>query len=155
MARSQSGSGDLGEWFELTNTTDLSFDLGTCRLTDYGTDGFDVEGPLIIGPYSILLLAPTASETEFGTTPDYVYEHFTLTNNSIDEMVLRCGDVMIDSVAYTSAWVATGTAMQLSTTAFDAVLNDDVANWCLATSAYNATPKFGTPGAGNFDCAIR
>jgi hypothetical protein len=154
MARSTAGT-DSFEWVELTNTTDLSFDLDACNLTDDNTNTHTIVGPLVVGPHESLLLVRSASETEYGRMPDYVYGPTFSMTNSGDKIILRCGDVTIDSVVYTTPWIATATAIQLSTTAFDPVLNDDLANWCLATSAYNAAPKYGTPGAANFDCAAQ
>jgi xanthine/CO dehydrogenase XdhC/CoxF family maturation factor len=154
MARSMSGA-DNFEWFELANTTDQSFELGGCVLTDDKTNTVTIAGSLLLAPHALLLLTRSASDTEYGRAPDYVYGTAFNLGNDGDAIILRCGGVTIDSVAYAASWVTLGKARQLSSAAFDATLNDDLANWCLATSAYNATPKLGTPGAANFDCSVR
>jgi len=152
MARSVSGT-DNYEWIELTNVTDQTFDLAACKLTDDNTNTHSIVGPLVLAPHAQMLLVRTASDTEYGRVPDYVYGASFNLGNTSDKIILRCGDVTIDSVAYVTSWVVLSTAFQLSTAAFDATLNDDVANWCPATATYNALPKYGTPGAPNFDCA--
>ena len=158
MARSQSNT-DPYEWIELANVTDQTFDLGGCVLTDRNTTPnlHTIVGPLLVAPGGLLLLVRTASATEYGKAPDYVYGTSYSLGNSGDAIILNCGGTTIDAVDYLTAAVVLGRSQQLSSTKLDATLNDDAANWCTAPAdaahQYNATPKYGTPGAANYDCA--
>jgi hypothetical protein len=152
MARSVLNVDDF-EWVELTNVTDQTVDLGGCELRDAGSDVHTIAGSLVAAPNTPLLLVRTASETEYGKAPDYVYGTSFGLGNTGDEITLRCDGVTIDTVTYTSSWVVLGTSQQLSGTSFDAASNDAMSNWCPGTATYNAVPKYGTPGSANHDCS--
>jgi hypothetical protein len=152
MIRSLAGA-DPYEWIEVANPTAQAFDLGSCVLTDGGSDTATLAGPLILAPHGLLLLVRTDSATEYGRAPDSVYGTTFGLGNTTDSVSLRCGGVSIDDVLYNSAWVTLGASIQLSSTKLDAALNDDEANWCVAISMYNAAFKYGTPGAANYECS--
>ncbi len=70
-------------------------------------------------------------------------------------MIIECGGVIIDQVAYTFPPYppATQASMTLKPGFLDAVSNDNGANWCAAaTSSYTdqlGNTAFGTPGTAN------
>lgn len=152
MAKSEAGNSDDGEWVELYNSTDGLLDLDGCLLKDMGSDSAPIDETLIIGPGAHLVLGRSADLLEnHGLIPDFVYSGFILSNTT-DEIVLQCGDVVVDSMAFTSEAALTGVAFQLDPDAYDATLNDLPANWCAAVSEYGTDPLLGTPGQDNTQC---
>jgi len=154
MAKSQGGS-DKGEWVEMYNATDKNLDLGGCVLGDDGSDAHTIIGPLVVpsGNFSVLARSGDPEENH-GLEPDYVYSGFQFANTG-DEIVLTCGEVEIDKVAYTGAWVTQDKSTQLDPDAFDTTANDDIANWCEGSVEYGSAQKLGTPGAQNVECSTR
>lgn len=146
MAKSQAGS-DPGEWVEVFNPGLDTLDLGGCVLGDGDGDAHTISGPLYLdgGVHAIL------AKGDAGFTADYIYTGFQLVNAG-DAIVLTCGAVEIDAVVFSDAWVVEGVASQLSSTALDAVSNDEPAHWCEATAAYGDDGKLGTPGTANGEC---
>ena len=152
MAMSQGGLGDTGEWVELHNATDVILNLDGCVLGDNDADAHTLAGPILIAPGGALALARSDDPVEnHGLVADYIYSGFQLSNTD-DEIVLTCGATEIDRVDFTDAWVTQGVAIQLDVDAYDADLNDDVANWCAAKDEYGTAAKLGTPGDLNGDC---
>jgi hypothetical protein len=152
MARSQSGSGDAGEWIELYNATNVALDLAGCTLHDSWTDAHTISSPLLLlpGAYSVLALSGDAVKNH-GANPDYVYSNFTLSNSG-DEIVLTCGVVDIDSVVYSYTWVNLAISIQLDPGAFAAGANDLFENWCPSKTQFGPDGLMGTPGAANVSC---
>lgn len=155
MARAKEGT-DPAEWVELYNNTNQMMDLGGCILKDNGTDAHTINGALIVQAHSYVVLAKSDDPAlNYGLSPDYVlktqYGAFSL-NNTADEIVLRCSNLDIDRVIYTSSWVVLGVAMQLSPEAMTTDANDLAENWCEATMQYGNADKLGTPGLPNSDC---
>ena len=153
MAASQAGSGDRGEWFELTNTTDAPLDLGRCTITDDGSDIHDIAGPLVVPAGGALVLARSANSVEnHGLAPDYIYAGITL-GNTADALNLNCDGTLIDRIAWTAGFSVAGTARQLDRDLVNADANDLLDNWCAARASYGTAGKFGTPGDLNGSCA--
>lgn len=140
---------DSGEWFEIYNTTNEDFNLKGCLATDYDNDDFYVENDLIIlsGEYLVFGINGTSGENG-GVTVDYEYDDFNLNNTSADKILIECGDVEIDKVAFDQNWpFGVGVSMLLN----DYSDNDDKNNWCESTSSYG-DGDLGTPGAVNDTC---
>lgn len=153
MAKSQTGA-DSGEWLELFNTTDAPLDLAGCTLLDEGSDNKTIEGILVIPAGGYALLAKSGeAEVNHGLEPDYVYGGYAL-GNTDDEIILKCGDLIIDQVNYAAEQAVDGVAWQLSADMLGATLNDDMANWCAATELYGTADKLGTPGLANAVCPL-
>lgn len=151
MAKSQGGA-DSGEWIELYNTTEEIFDLDTCVIGDGVADTHVIAGTLIVAPGGFVVLARSADPAKnHGLEPDYVYSGVALANDK-DTIALVCGEVTIDSVAYTASFVVEGVAAQLDPAWMTEVANDDAANWCPAELEYGTAGKKGTPGAANTPC---
>jgi uncharacterized protein (TIGR03382 family) len=147
-----------GEWIELKNVSGADIDLQGCRLADLGGDSHVIDngGPVAVSPGAVVLLARNPlSATNGGTFPDYAYgpgATFVL-GNADDEVILECGGVAIDQVAYDSSWFPNdpGRARQLDPGSETAAANDLSANWCDATIAFGAG-DLGTPGTQNGNC---
>ena len=153
MAASQTGSGDRGEWFELTNTTTEPLDLAHCTVTDDGSDIHDISGPLVVPAGGSLVLARSANTTEnHGLAPDYIYAGVTL-GNSADALNLTCDGTLIDRITWTSGFAVAGVARQLDRDLVNGDANDLLDNWCAATATYGSAGKLGTPGEVNRSCA--
>jgi hypothetical protein len=151
MARSQSGS-DNGEWIEVYNTTDDPLDLNGCLLLDEGSDSKTIESLLVVPAKGYKVLAKSAdAAANHGLVPDYVYGGYNLSNDE-DEIILKCGDVIVDQVNFTTPQAVLGVAWALSADKLDATANDDMANWCAATAVYGTADKLGTPGLANAVC---
>ena len=71
-------------------------------------------------------------------------------NNGGDSLSLFHDDIdgqkiQFDQLTYTGDWVETGVAIQLSADKLTATDNDDLNNWCLATTNIGATTDLGKP----------
>ncbi len=152
MARSQSGT-DQGEWVELVNTAGEPLDLGGCMLKDDDNDDHIIVGSLLVQDGEHVVLARSGDPVANHGLPEsaYVYSGFSLSNTE-DEIELKCGEVTIDKVMFTAAWVVMGVAIALDPDMTDPLLNDDLANWCEAADTYGTADKKGTPGAANAEC---
>jgi hypothetical protein len=151
MPKAQAGA-DGGEWFEVFNPGNDPLDLMGCLLKDDGTDLHAIAAPVPVLPGAYVVLAKSGDPAaNHGLEQDYVYSNYILANSG-DEIVLQCGEVVIDRLVYGGGQVEVGRALQLDPTAFDADGNDDMGNWCLAEAPYGDGTLFGTPGAGNVEC---
>lgn len=147
------------EWVELKNVSDHPVDLEGCHLRDDGVNDDDHEiasgGPLLVMPGALVLFAKTDDAETNGGLVDVAYTFgggFSLTNTG-DEVILQCGDVVVDALVYEpKVWpFDVGVAMALDPGHEDAGENDDPAAWCLATDEFFAE-NFGTPGVANPPC---
>ena len=138
-----------GEWLELYNAGDASFNLDGCILRDLGTDNHTINngGPLVITPGAYLVLGRNGSSgSNGGLAVDYEYTGFTL-GNTADEVILDCDGAEIDRVVYDGGPDfpdPTGASMQLLSPSLD---NNNGGNWCEATGPWpGSNGDFGTPG---------
>lgn len=142
---------DLGEWVELYNATGVALDLQSCVLSDLGTDThtIDAGGPLVVEPDEYIVLSKsTVTAENGGLTSDYAFGGDIDLGNSGDEILLHCASVEIDRVEWNSTFDTSGEAQELSTNHMTAALNNVLANWCDAVSAYG-DGDLGTPGVTN------
>ncbi len=152
-------SDNNAEFVEVLNLSGDWLSLGGLNLCDsYDGNCAPLPSDLNIGPNARLLFA-RSSDTGLngGLTVDAVFD-FGM-NNDGDQLRLIDGDpttgTVIDSVDFDAWWITAGAAWQLDPSAYDATMNDDEANWCLATNEYEATgPNYGTPGVENDDCPV-
>jgi len=145
-----------GEWFEVYNTTDADIDINAWFIEDLGTDShriYKTDGVVVASKDYLVLGINGDTETNGGVELDYVYAGYNL-GNTADEILLVSGATIVDEVDYTKVdpWIdPAGASLSLSATAFEAVANDDGANWCEAETAYGAG-DLGTPGEANPTC---
>ncbi|MCA9513913.1 MAG: lamin tail domain-containing protein [Myxococcales bacterium] len=154
---------DAGEWLELANPGTVARVLDGCVLKDDGADSHTITpgagATVIVPPGGFVVLARSgdAADNGAGGLADYVYGAdggFTLAN-AADEVVLVCGGVEIDRVAYDTGagWPAeTGASLSLSPANTTAVANDARAAWCVAPAAYGTKVQKGSPRRANPAC---
>jgi len=152
MARSQSGTGDKGEWIELYNASGKALNIGGCVLKDLAKT-HTIAGTLSVssGGYLLLGVSSVASENH-GISPDYVYTNIQLNNTGPEMISLECKGITIDDVTYETSWVELGYSSQLSQAKYNAIANNDGANWTPGTSIYGSAGKYGSPGSINTMC---
>ena len=167
MARSISGTGDLGEWFEIHNPTTSYWDISTCSWDDNNSTNLisSLTRPstgansTIIPPGAYRVFAQSAVSAEnHGLTPDFVYDPLISFSNIIDFIRIRCGANLIDDVVWnissSTGFGVLGKSAQLDRDLFNADANDLLDNWCASRTTYGSVGKFGTPGAANDSCVV-
>lgn len=147
---------DFGEWFELTNVGADAVNLAGCAFESTGDPGFalDPTAPVIMTAGSAKVFGASA-ETSIngGVAVDVEWTGLRLGNNS-DMLTLRCGDEVIDTIAWDNGLSfpdPKGASMQLAPEAYDAVSNDSGAAWCAAVVAFGDGDA-GSPGTMNPVC---
>jgi hypothetical protein len=142
---------DAAEWFEVLNATDHPVNLTGCLVGDDDGMTHAIGSDLVVEPGAYAVLA---TSREPGFVPDFVYGSGYYIANRSDEVVLACGDVVVDRVAYTGR-VRAGQSFSLSPAALTAAANDDAAVWCYGAEVYaslgDKTDR-GTPGEANPVC---
>jgi len=179
MADTEGPSDETGEWFEVYNPTNQTFDLFGCLLFDSSTavgNSDTVGRHIFVAPGEYKTMA-RFGDLSGGFTPTYNY-HTTLTvggipdpnrdvkfDNSGDRVGITCGTTVIDIVDFTT-WVQPippmaplvvphGRSYSLDPNHLSATDNDMRDNWCTAVPVYPlpSGPDHGTPGAANPTCA--
>jgi hypothetical protein len=145
-----------GEWFELLNLSGVPVLLDGIEVSDAGSDFVVVSTTHVVGPGEFALFAVSADPAvNGGIVPDVVYPYGDMVMaNGDDEVVVGYDGLVIDQVYYDGGVVfpdGSGRAMSLDPSAFDAVDNDDGAQWCFVSEYYDANNR-GTPGALNPLC---
>jgi hypothetical protein len=141
----------MGEWFEIYATADVDLNgLEIGKLFADGPEETIENGACIsVSAGEAVLLVKNADMATNGGLPEAVYEFgFSLTNNA-SGIFLSHDAELVDEIAYSST--EAGVATQLSGETLDADANDDVANWCPASSPYG-DGDFGSPGEVNPAC---
>lgn len=155
MVRAKSGTGDDGEWIELTNVSKASIDLEGLALVYKGGTSVKLTGkgkPLTVKPGARFVIGrSTNAAKNFGAKIDYVQTQVAMSNSGAT-LDIKLGKVVIDAVKYTKSSVTLGVALQLSLSKIDAKSNDDIKSWCLATKGYGTSGLKGTPGTENLPC---
>jgi hypothetical protein len=164
-----------GEWFEILNTRDVAVNLRGLVLTDVDASRAQthtISRDVVVGAGSYIVLGNNTDRSVNGDVPvAYAWPadgSWTLGNNG-DEIVLKAGSLVIDSVAYDNTdsngdglkdWPdVKGFSMSLNE--LDATSNDLSASWCLSEPAFGpaivydvgGNRQHGTPGAANAGCA--
>ncbi len=148
---------NLGEWFEIYNTTNSPINLNGWAIHDnYGQDVIEGDSIILAHDYFVFCVNDTLA-TNGGVPTDYNYIYSTgagglsLSNNTDVPYILTPQGVVIDCVRYTTSWPwGTGSSMQLKDVTLN---NDDVNNWCASQNAWlGSAGDKGTPGQA-CDCA--
>jgi hypothetical protein len=148
MANPKTVSDSQGEWFELYNPSETAtFNLRDCEIADDSATKCTIASDFVVAPRSF---ATIARSTNPGFTPSHVCSNLSLTNSDPDQVIVRCGAIVVDRVAYQKAKEAT--SLSLDPAQLDAQANDDSSAWCAATVNFNGE-DLGTPGASNTACA--
>ena len=152
VMRDREGDGD---WIELFNVSGAPVDLSGWRLQRFGTATEDcVVSNATIQPGAHLVIGPVVDPAQNGGVPGMIQCSGTLLDAAGD-MLLRLTDsqeVPIDLVGVPSTTPFPNQSFGLSPTAYNSIVNDDPANWCLGVTPYGTAGKFGTPGTLNPAC---
>lgn len=146
---------ELGEWFELHNTSKTkTLDLNGLVVFD-GVEYFGVYQSLEIAPLGYAVFARSGDQsTNGGIVADYVFGA-AMTLDTVDVINLGNGNGSLDTVRWTKYFEAqSGTAISLSSSTLDPKSNDVAENWCLARNIYGRGDR-GTPGFPNPNCSVK
>ncbi|MEL6703751.1 MAG: lamin tail domain-containing protein [Bacteroidota bacterium] len=141
-----------GEYVELRNLTDKTFNLQQFRLTDDGDpDASPIsDTPLLLAPDGLLVLAqaPDSVRAVFGDVPNlFAADDFPGLNNTEDAVVLSTRidgrAVTIDSVAYSNEWHRPE-LRETDGVALERIAGDgppsEASNWSSSLAASGGTP---------------
>ena len=148
---------EAGEWFEVFNDGADALDINGWTIRDQGPDPHIIDngGPLLVPPKGFLVLGNNADRaTNGGIGVDYEYTGIVLNNRGDEIELVDPSGVIADTVTYTGAFVSPEASANLDPSAFDAIANDFLVNWCLSSSPLPGGGK-GTPGRGNDECEPR
>lgn len=135
-----------GEWFELQNVADDTWNLDGCTVTD-GESTSTLSAADMPGSNVFVFARNTNVAANGGVTAEGA---FTLTLTANDSLTLQCGATVIDTVTWTT--VTEGATLSLDPDHYSAAQNDLAANYCLGSAPYGDGGDFGTPHAGNSQC---
>ena len=142
----------LGEYVELYNTSGRDIDINGWILQDNDSDYhiIDSDTSLTINTDSFLVIGINAdSLTNGGHICNYQYEDFNLDEE--DEVLLKNGSTIIDSVIYNSGLNfpnPVGASIELDPVYRNAFDNDNGEYWYAAHAVFGLG-DFGTPGSAN------
>ena len=149
------GDAVAGEWFEVTNTTDHTINLHGLVIADGAGNSYTVDagGLLPLPALGVLVFGRSDDPALDGGAPvDVVYGAVEL-GDAAGLLTLTLSGVPLDQVAWAEGWpLAAGASLSLSSDAYGAVANDDVASWCLGSGVFGDGDA-GTPGLPNALCA--
>jgi len=147
------------EWIELMNVSNRMLDVSSCELADQGIVDGGASLPAALGENSIapggLMLVVRSEDPELngGLTADATFG-FGLSNGG-DTLYLRCGGVVLDSIAFGGQ-----TELQRRRMIAYGRSGDDLdgpsgegTRWCEATNEY-VNGHLGTPGRPNPVCGL-
>ncbi|MBU1243934.1 lamin tail domain-containing protein [Myxococcota bacterium] len=149
-----------GEWFEVTNTSVATIDLGGLVIFSSSSGGEEthvITGSVPVAAGARIVLGISGNfGLNGGVTVGYVFTGITFNNTSDDLVGIRtAGGTVIDQVAFPAATFPgfAGWAMQLDSAHTTAADNDTAAYWCPSRVKYNSF-DMGTPGVANHTCAL-
>lgn len=164
MIASQSGTGDHGEWAEVTSTRSCALNLNGLYAQvphGQGTTTATVTSDLWLSPYAAFLIADSSSSAANHDLPGTIVTWGAGTSsdvlkNSGNTLTLFTATATIDTLTYTSTAKLVDGASMAFPSHCDPSLRTDFHNWQASLASW--TPGFfGTPGAPNTDvsCAIQ
>jgi hypothetical protein len=164
MIASQSGTGDHGEWVEVTSTRSCTIDLNGLYAEvphGQGTTTAHVTSDLLLPPYAAFLVADSSSAVQNHNLPGMIVTWGAGTSsdvlkNSGDTITLFTATTTIDTLTYTATSKLIDGASMAFPSNCEPSLRTDFHNWQASLASW--TPGFfGTPGAPNTDvsCAIQ
>ena len=135
------------EWFEVRNVSAVDVDIRGWTIRDSADDFHAIpkDSPIIVPAGSFFVFAASALEGA-----DYVYDGIQLTNGEDDlELLDSCG-ARVDMVAWDVHWPPRECAsIQLTSSAYDPLLNDDYRYWCVSPGTSGDPASM---GASNTKC---
>ena len=160
MPNSSAVNDTAGEWFELYATADvdlvgLQVRWGATPIPDepLTSANFTLAGPechrVTAGSYVLAARNPDTATNGGLPEVDFVVPNLQMANSDARYLLVAVDNEILDATTYVGT--TTGVAKNLDPNAFDTVANDDLENWCPATTPYGAG-DFGTPKAPNVAC---
>lgn len=141
-------SDEVGEWFELHNTTAERLTLGGCTIsTRSASEALRSSVELGHGEYATFARTDAVQFVPSGT--------FGLgLANSNGVLALRCGGAEIDTVSYqTSGFPARVNGASIQTSPGTTTSQNDLGRtWCLSATTYGGGSDQGSPGTQNRSC---
>jgi hypothetical protein len=155
---------NLGEWFEILNTTNAAIDIEGWTLRDDGTDTMVLANGgsgIVVPANSYFVIGNNANTgTNGGVAVDFQWNGTMFLGNSDDEIVLvePSGPTEIARVNYDNGITfpdSAGISMELDVAFLNEVDNDSGANWANSTCFLpNPSTDKGTPGIANDQCNV-
>lgn len=133
-----------GEYVELFNRTDRSFDLRDFTLNDaVGADTPVTDRPVFVEPsgYAVVVEDGDLFKSVYPDVPYIEQPSWSALNNTGDAVVLRYRGALVDSLTYVPSWGGSGVALERKDPEGPSSV---AANWASSTD-----PRGGTPGAQN------
>ena len=152
-------SDNLGEYFEVYNTTDVDIDLKGWLIKVVSSENpniTSITSSVVVPAKGYAVLGKNAdTTTNGGVTVDYQYDSSLFLTNAIATITIECNASVFDSVTYDNGATfpdPNGKSMELSTNKYSYIDNDDGINWAEATSKIDESSEdsdLGTPGTIN------
>jgi hypothetical protein len=156
MIASVAGSGDDGEWFEVTSTVACTSNLGGLHgECPHGSkvSTFDVSGDLWLPPHGTFVVAdssdPAINHALPGLLVVWLGHTGDVLRNEGSTLTLSFAGTLIDTVTYPSLPASVGASLAFPS-ACDAGLRSDFTRWKRSTASW-FPGFFGTPNAPNSD----
>lgn len=147
---------NLGEWFELYNTTDMEIDLQGLVIRDLDSDWFEVDQTVVVAPGDYVVIGGWDDPAvNGGAEVDLDWGGELTLSNGEDELILEIpGPVVIDEFYWNAQYEGLdGESLLLDPGALDGEANDDPDNWCPARQELPyGLAGWGSPGAENPLC---
>lgn len=156
MIESVAGTGDYGEWLEITNITDCTLNLnglhGECPVGSK-VHSFDVTADMWIPPLATFVVADSADPAVNHYLPGFVLtwsgQPSDVLRNEGGTVTLTYGETLVASLTWPSLKLTAGVSVELASTCPTSD-SADFADWQPAQSSW--FPGFrGTPNAPNSD----
>lgn len=153
MANPAVVSDNVGEWFEVFNTsTTADLELGGCTLTSVPHGGLDTLPALTVVRGQSAVYVHSADTTMNGGVHADAAFSYSLINGISDTLAFSCNNRVIDVASFPVSSSSEGHAWSLGPVAYDSVMNDDASHWCLASTSFGSFNNFGSPGSVNPPC---
>jgi len=150
MSKPTAVSESTGEWFELTNVSAQTLDLGDCSV-DNGSVQVSLPFHGIAAGGAAVVARSLESFANGGLPAPATFATFAFPLTATGTLSLICDGATIDQVAWTEE--IAGRSRSLDPAFASALDDDDPAGWCFSTAPYNASDN-GSPGQANEACPI-
>lgn len=156
LISSRAGSGDDGEWVELSSTRTCTLKLGGLVVeSPRGTlmDQATLPATAEVGPLGkVLVIGSTAKAAMFALPePTFVFAANDVLKNDGDRITVRSGLTVIDRIDYPAFSNVTAARSLAFPKNCPATVRADWARWSLTFSTYAGGAQRGTPGRDNTD----
>lgn len=145
-------SDNVGEWFEIWNSTNEIFDIRGCSIFDT-SNRETITRSILIMPGKYITLGRFANKSDGGFIPDYMYSVIKFSDAG-DKVGITCNFIDIDKVDFTIGFpLIQGKSLSLDPNKMD--LNDIASSWCNGKDIYNTVGSksdYGSPGILNPVC---